>query len=116
MGKETRFGEAPKRTREGARAPIPKPSNKTHVRENAQSAEIKLTEEDFSEIDRGFPPPKSKEPLCRSRRDGRRRIAWSQQPAPDITELRAAAKEHGFVEFSPQDFQNMHSALFAGDA
>ena len=54
--------------------------------------------------------------LCLSRRNGRRRIAWSQHPAPDITELRAAAKEHGFVEFSPQDFQNVHRALFAGDA
>jgi hypothetical protein len=56
------------------------------------------------------------EPLCRSRRNGRGRIEWSQQPAPNITELRAAAKEHGFVEFSPQDFQNMYGALFASDA
>ena len=42
---------------------IPKASNKTHVRENAQSLEIELTNEDLAEIDREFPPPRSKRPL-----------------------------------------------------
>jgi diketogulonate reductase-like aldo/keto reductase len=42
---------------------IPKASNETHVRENARSAEIKLTKKDLTEIDREFPPPKSRRPL-----------------------------------------------------
>jgi diketogulonate reductase-like aldo/keto reductase len=42
---------------------IPKASNEKHVRENARSAEIKLTKEDLTEIDREFPPPKSRRPL-----------------------------------------------------
>lgn len=42
---------------------IPKASDKTHVRENARSIEIELTEADYTEIDREFPPPKSKEEL-----------------------------------------------------
>jgi diketogulonate reductase-like aldo/keto reductase len=42
---------------------IPKASNKTHVRENAKSIQIKLTNEDFAEIDREFPAPRSKQPL-----------------------------------------------------
>ena len=42
---------------------IPKASSETHVRENARSIEIKLTEEDYAEIDREFPPPKSKKEL-----------------------------------------------------
>lgn len=42
---------------------IPKASNEKHVRENARSAEIKLTKEDLTEIDREFPAPKSKRPL-----------------------------------------------------
>jgi len=42
---------------------IPKASSKTHVRENAQSPDIELTKEDLAEIDREFPPPKSKEEL-----------------------------------------------------
>jgi diketogulonate reductase-like aldo/keto reductase len=42
---------------------IPKASNEKHVRENARSAEIKLTKEDLAEIDREFPPPKFKRPL-----------------------------------------------------
>ena len=42
---------------------IPKASDQDHVRQNAQSLEIELTKEDLAEIDRGFPPPKSKEPL-----------------------------------------------------
>jgi diketogulonate reductase-like aldo/keto reductase len=42
---------------------IPKASNETHVRDNARSIEIKLTKEDLAELDREFPPPKSKKPL-----------------------------------------------------
>jgi len=42
---------------------IPKASDQRHVRQNAQSLEIELTKEDLAEIDRAFPPPKSKEPL-----------------------------------------------------
>jgi diketogulonate reductase-like aldo/keto reductase len=42
---------------------IPKASNKTHVRENAHSIDIKLTKQDFADLDSEFPPPKSKQPL-----------------------------------------------------
>jgi len=42
---------------------IPKASDETHVRENAESAKIRLTKQDLAEIDREFPPPKSKRPL-----------------------------------------------------
>ena len=42
---------------------IPKASNKTHVRDNARSVDIQLTDQDFADIDREFPPPKSKQPL-----------------------------------------------------
>jgi len=42
---------------------IPKASNEKHVRENARSSDIKLTKEDFAELDREFPPPKSKKSL-----------------------------------------------------
>jgi diketogulonate reductase-like aldo/keto reductase len=42
---------------------IPKASNKKHVRDNARSIEIKLTKEDFTELDQEFPPPKSKKSL-----------------------------------------------------
>jgi diketogulonate reductase-like aldo/keto reductase len=42
---------------------IPKASNEKHVRENARSIDIELTKEDFAELDREFPPPKSKKPL-----------------------------------------------------
>jgi diketogulonate reductase-like aldo/keto reductase len=42
---------------------IPKASNEKHVRDNARSIEIKLTERDLADLDRGFPPPRSKEPL-----------------------------------------------------
>jgi diketogulonate reductase-like aldo/keto reductase len=34
-----------------------------HVRDNARSIEIKLTKEDLAELDREFPPPKSKKSL-----------------------------------------------------
>ena len=42
---------------------ISKSSNATHVRDNAQSVEIQLTDEDSADIDRECPPPTSKEPL-----------------------------------------------------
>jgi diketogulonate reductase-like aldo/keto reductase len=42
---------------------IPKASNEAHVRDNAGSLEIKLTKEDLTDLDREFPPPKSKRPL-----------------------------------------------------
>ncbi len=42
---------------------IPKASNKTHVRDNAQSVDIQLADQDFADIDREFPPPRSKQPL-----------------------------------------------------
>jgi len=42
---------------------IPKAGNQAHVRDNAQSVEIQLTDEDSPDIDREFPPPTSKEPL-----------------------------------------------------
>jgi diketogulonate reductase-like aldo/keto reductase len=42
---------------------IPKASNEEHVRDNARSIDIKLTKEDLADLDREFPPPKSKESL-----------------------------------------------------
>lgn len=42
---------------------IPKATNQRHVRENAQSLDIKLTKEDLAELDDAFPPPRSKKPL-----------------------------------------------------
>ncbi len=42
---------------------IPKASNVKHVRDNAGSIKIKLTKEDLAELDREFPPPKSKKSL-----------------------------------------------------
>jgi diketogulonate reductase-like aldo/keto reductase len=42
---------------------IPKASNEAHVRDNAGSLEIKLTPEDLTDLNREFPPPKSKRPL-----------------------------------------------------
>jgi diketogulonate reductase-like aldo/keto reductase len=42
---------------------IPKASTESHVRENAASLKIKLTKEDLAELDREFPPPRSKKPL-----------------------------------------------------
>jgi diketogulonate reductase-like aldo/keto reductase len=43
---------------------IPKASSQEHVRDNAQSSEIKLTKQDLADLDREFPPPKSKQPLA----------------------------------------------------
>jgi diketogulonate reductase-like aldo/keto reductase len=42
---------------------IPKATNQTHVRDNAQSAEIQLTQQDLAELDNKFPPPQSKQRL-----------------------------------------------------
>jgi diketogulonate reductase-like aldo/keto reductase len=42
---------------------IPKASDKNHVRDNARSIEIELTKEDLANLDREFPPPKSKKSL-----------------------------------------------------
>jgi diketogulonate reductase-like aldo/keto reductase len=42
---------------------IPKASNEKHVRENARSIDIKLTKENLADLDREFPPPKSKKSL-----------------------------------------------------
>jgi diketogulonate reductase-like aldo/keto reductase len=42
---------------------IPKASKEKHVRDNLRSNEIKLTNEDLADLDREFPPPKSKKPL-----------------------------------------------------
>ena len=42
---------------------IPKASDKNHVRDNAGSIDIKLTKEDLAELDKEFPPPKTKKPL-----------------------------------------------------
>jgi diketogulonate reductase-like aldo/keto reductase len=42
---------------------IPKASNATHVRENRAAIDIDLTETDFAELDRAFPPPTGARPL-----------------------------------------------------
>jgi diketogulonate reductase-like aldo/keto reductase len=42
---------------------IPKASKEEHVRDNAGSIEIKLTKDDLADLDREFPPPKSRKQL-----------------------------------------------------
>ena len=42
---------------------IPKASTESHIRDNAASLNIELTKEDAIELDREFPPPKSKKSL-----------------------------------------------------
>lgn len=42
---------------------IPKASSEAHVRANARAVEIELTKKDLADLDREFPPPKSKRPL-----------------------------------------------------
>jgi len=42
---------------------IPKASREKHVRDNARSIEIELTNEDLADLDREFPPPKSRRSL-----------------------------------------------------
>jgi diketogulonate reductase-like aldo/keto reductase len=49
--------------RQSAVIAIPKASSEKHVRDNARSIEIKLTNEDLADLDRAFPPPKSKKSL-----------------------------------------------------
>jgi diketogulonate reductase-like aldo/keto reductase len=42
---------------------IPKASGEKHVRDNARSIDVKLTKENLADLDREFPPPKSKKSL-----------------------------------------------------
>ncbi len=42
---------------------IPKASREKHVRDNARSIDIKLSKENLADLDREFPPPKSKKSL-----------------------------------------------------
>jgi len=42
---------------------IPKASSQDHVRQNVAALDIKLTAEDFTELDRAFPPPTRKRGL-----------------------------------------------------
>ena len=42
---------------------IPKAADKDHVRENAVAADMVLKESELAELDRLFPPPKTKQPL-----------------------------------------------------
>jgi diketogulonate reductase-like aldo/keto reductase len=49
--------------RQPAVVAIPKASKEEHVRDNARSINIKLTNEDLADLDREFPMPKSKKPL-----------------------------------------------------
>jgi diketogulonate reductase-like aldo/keto reductase len=42
---------------------IPKAASQEHVRENAASRKMDLTESELAELERAFPPPKSKQPL-----------------------------------------------------
>ena len=43
---------------------IPKASRVDHVRANAASLEVELNEEDLADLDRAFPPPKTRQPLA----------------------------------------------------
>ena len=42
---------------------IPKASNPAHVRDNARAIDLQLKDVDLQDIDREFPPPKSRQPL-----------------------------------------------------
>ena len=42
---------------------IPKASDEKHVRDNARSIHIKLAKDDLADLDREFPPPRSKKSL-----------------------------------------------------
>jgi diketogulonate reductase-like aldo/keto reductase len=42
---------------------IPKASKQEHVRQNVAALDIRLTPEDFADIDRAFPPPTRKRGL-----------------------------------------------------
>lgn len=43
---------------------IPKATNPNHIRENRAALDLNLTKENIEEIDRIFPPPKSKQTLA----------------------------------------------------
>ncbi len=43
---------------------IPKASDPEHVRQNAAARDLRLTGDDFAELDAAFPPPKRKQPLA----------------------------------------------------
>ncbi|MFJ8962218.1 aldo/keto reductase [Lentzea sp. NPDC102401] len=43
---------------------IPKAGSASHVRENAQALELRLTPEDLADLDRAFPPPAGPTPLA----------------------------------------------------
>ena len=49
--------------RQDAVIAIPKASTESHVRDNARSIDIELDKEDLADLDREFPPPKSKQAL-----------------------------------------------------
>jgi diketogulonate reductase-like aldo/keto reductase len=42
---------------------IPKAANEAHVRENRAALDLKLTDTDLAELNRGFPPPRGPRPL-----------------------------------------------------
>jgi diketogulonate reductase-like aldo/keto reductase len=42
---------------------IPKAATLEHVRENRAALDIRLTDQDLTELDRGFPPPRRPRPL-----------------------------------------------------
>jgi diketogulonate reductase-like aldo/keto reductase len=42
---------------------IPKASTPAHVRENRAALDLRLTAEDYAELDRAFPPPRGATPL-----------------------------------------------------
>jgi diketogulonate reductase-like aldo/keto reductase len=43
---------------------IPRSSKPEHVRENRGALDVRLTAEDFADLDRAFPPPTDKQPLA----------------------------------------------------
>ncbi len=49
--------------RDGGVIAIPKAGNRAHVEENRAAAGLALTAQDRTELDRAFPPPRSKQPL-----------------------------------------------------
>ena len=49
--------------RSGGVCAIPRSGNAQHVRENRSALDVRLTAEDLADLDRLFPPPRSKQPL-----------------------------------------------------
>jgi hypothetical protein len=43
-------------------------------------------------------------------------VSRLEQPRPDIAELRAATKQHRFIQLAPEDFKDVRCALLTGDA